>query len=1163
MANYICRLSCLLLFLSAFLTAFDISDAATKNACSSSTDCSKSGASNRGVEYIPANILTAIYEAPEDMAASDDFYGNGAQVPGVEDCAAVQSITRDESSGEFVIKLKLNIDGRGCNTSLPWTVAPRIDGQIVQGVDALTTCDAGGGGCTRIASGPLNSLLVVVPPPVYRAPLTNALNSLSDKPVPFGYAGYHTYETNSKGTCGDYGFTQMTSKSASTQRKGSVLGVALAKPRENECNGDIPQQGAFTSIFTPKEVARRLGTWLNFQMGGTNATQLALTNLALSINNTIISTGTLSAPYRYLNLAEIFGITDPFRCGDSINSTSSNSTYSIGSSPEEAHSCPMSLPEWESVLQDVAQLGVNIDELIGPNTDTLGTLPMVCYRCSRLRGDGAQSQARAVNYASRHFPISMSFGPQCAGLVTENSRQSVRVAVGGYVGVSSTTNPYDGKWIVSAGFPVRYAKSIGSTSRTSSVRAPAASVGGGAEMPANLTWTSGTSGTALKIDMNNLRYILCNGGGGVVMPSGVNTTTGQTVGPLVSKLIANISEAITDLGPVWPNPFRWVDIPGMPDCSGCTYPTIATQKGWTVMDSQIWHYGQHNGVGGFHFDHSIWSRILALVNGTSELLQADVTNIMSTWNSTSGLADLFAEGAKSLSQNDINEFLQELADIGIPGIGTRGWMSSACDQHGHSGRPTPRSIDTLVTRGLVATPMCWLLRRQLYSQSQARFSGNGNSTGVGDNLVDLGSAQRTGIFNGRAPNVWFGVWQRQASIGDSQWQVFMGDTWDRTGGSIFGDKGMADDVEGTMEFRVPISSVETISGPTEFNVTGFGDGCGVAVFPATTTIQSFTSTVDFMSPSPSAISVSAEYIPQNCLGSLVYDLDSVTVVTDPISFSTHTVQYGPSNPVTGQNSIIVTMPYDTVGISVEYAVGFNFVCSAPIDPGDTYGFDISVSYVQYNSPTSSFTNKLGSSGFVPCDRQGNETSSIASINTYYMEALRPPVDSLPDESVCYPVYLENPILSGIIIIGETNMSAVFTDEAKNSVRWDCLTYSRIDDLNNFASCNVSGNGDRVGNCTAVDDFYGGVCQNFWDLQCYRYRSQQIMFMLSLFFWVPLFLMLTILIVQAIILRAGKGKRDAVTQLFYEQMGEKVTQFEKEMFRQGVIQERFKFIQKGY
>ena len=1135
--------------------------------------CPASSSTKKGVPQKMNSILTAVYNAPDDMAAQNFFYGNGAMPDANADCARVASITRDEASGEFIVKITLNIDGRGCNTTLPWTVAPRRDGQSVIGSDALTKCDAGSGGCTRIDSGPRGGLTVSFAPPVYRAPLTMPQNSLSDKPVPFGYTGYHVYETESKGQCGEYGFTQLESQAQSGIRRGGLLNIAMARPRDNECNGHVPQQSAFTSIYTPKQATNRLAHWKFFQRGGTNFTILVSNNAVLLTNQTLIEESVISKPYGYLNLEKTLGITQPFLCSDT-GSNSTNSTYKVGSLASEAHSCPMTITEWEAVLQDVAMPGVSVDEFFGPNTtayttfqrdgawivpsDNLGTLPMVCYRCSRTRGYTAQGGNRALNYASRHFPISMSFGPQCAGLTVQNSRQSTRVAVGGFVGLSATEDANDGRWLYSAGFPVRYAKSIGTTERQSSVTAPGPVPG--AQLDAKLGWTSGTGGIALRVDMSNLRYVLCNGGGAAVMPAGVNTTTGQRIGPLVSKLIENITEAQMDLGPAWPNPFRWLSLENMEECAGCTYPTVATQKGWTVMDSQIWTYGQHNGIGGYHMDHSVWSRILALVNGTEGLFENGTYDILAAWNSTGSLTNRFANAAKSLSQKQQSALLQGLSSIGIPGIGVAGWMSAACDETGHMGRPTPRSADTSASQGLVATPFCWLLRRQLYSQSQARLSNvYGQASGAGDNLIDLSSAERVGIFNPRAPNVWFGVWHRRPETGDSQWQVFMGDTWDRTGGSIFGEKGIADDVVGEMEIRVPIASVETIEGPDYFTIDGNGENCGIIGGTDSLTTQTFSSEMTFSSASPSVLALTVSYVPQNCKGSITYDTESVIVETVPDSSISADVSFGEADPVSSQQPLKITVPYDTVGINVTYTIGFKFLCGIALDAGTNYGFSINTTYLQYNSPASIFVNKLGSTPTIPCSRSvANQSEFIAGIQTYYMEALAPPIKDLPLASVCVPVYLDNPMKAGLIVIGRENKSAAFEEEAKNFVQWNCLKYKQLGaSARQFSACNVSGDGSRVGECEEYETLYAPGCQEWWDLSCNPYSSGQLMFIYALIVSMPAILMSLVWIGFAIQNVKNKPKRDASIKLQCEQMKEHTSDFERRLISNGSVQDTFR------
>lgn len=1054
-------------------------------------------------------LLTTVYSAPEDMADSDSsFGGSGGVADDDSDCAIVHSITRDDAAGVFRINVTLSLGGKGCNKTIPWTVAPRRANQTVYGAGALTRCDATGGGCTRISAGPLKGLTVAAPPPVYRAPLTSPQNSLSDKPVPFGYTGYHVYETSSKGTCGKYGFGGLSTGTAGTMRKNGPVGVALAAPMDNECNGTVPQQGAFVSRLSPKRVAQRLSAYLNVPRGTTNATQFILNMIDLTLNNSALADARESLPYGYLDIASLIDVAEPFACG--ANLSAPDPTHKLGIGVEETHSCPMTPVEWELILPDVAEVGLNVDEILGPAssvsysaaerdggwivpTDTLGTLPPVCYRCSAVRSEGMAGNTRVTNYASRHMPISMSFGPQCAGLTVADSRGSVRVAVGAYVGISSTNDPYDGRWSHSAAFPVRYARAIGVTRRNTSTRAPGTVPG--AQIDGDIEWHKGTSGAALRVDLSALRYILCNGGGASLMRAGVNTTTARHIGPLVSRL-RNTSEPQS--APAWPNPFRYAALPGMPNCAGCTYPTLSTQKGWTVMDSQIWHYGQHGAVGGMHADHSLWSRVMALVNGTEGLYEDFGLNIFSKWNDTDEMPTAYAEGARALSQDTVVEnIIDNLSTLGIPGIGQYSWVSSMCDYMQYAGRPIPSSHSTRVSQGTTATPFCALLRRQLYAQSEARIARGQLNASATANLADLGSAARTGIFNALAPNVWFGIWQRGARAGGSQWNVFLDDTWDRTGRSGFGVDGIADNAHGSMQFEVPISDVETLDGPDVFSAHVFGDQCGTLLLHSPLT-QRFKGRVTFSSASASVTTLIFTFTPYNCDNTVTYNTSDARFSTSPLSVSNALVTLGTPDRRTAQKPIIFEIAYDTVDLNVTYDMSFPFVCTQPVDTSEEFGFALSVEYVQYISPGNTETNTLIDQPIVgTCSRDtadDHHDDAFAGV-TFDMSNLAPPADSLPIGYSCSPVYTRNPLDGGYHFVSDANDTITFDDAAKQFVTFVCYSFATIENPEKHAACNVTGDGKRSGNCAFYEDTFGPQCTQFWNLRCTPWNDGQFGFFL--------------------------------------------------------------------
>ena len=554
-------------------------------------------------------------------------------------------------------------------------------------------------------------------------------------------------------------------------------------------------------------------------------------------------------------------------------------------------------------------------------------------------------------------------------------------------------------------------------------------------------------------------------------------------------------------------------------------------------------------------DHATYQRALALVNSTREFFNGkDDLNIFALWNSTSSLANIFTEGAESLRQIEVSEFLQELGTLGIAGIGVEGWVSSICDEGKHGGRPTPSSADTMVSQGNQATPMCWLMRRQLYSQSQARFTGSGTKPGVGDNLVDLGSAQRTGIFNRAAPNIWFGVWQRASELGGSQWQVFMGDTWDRTGNSIFGEKGLADDVLAEIEIRVPIALVELLDGPDLFNLSASGVDCGNSVFYSTLN-QTFSSTTQFSSPVPSVVTVRNEYTVHNCRGPVTYDLNSIQVVTIPSSFAAFSAWIGDPDPKTDQPPLIVEMPYDTANVIVTYSVAFDFVCGAPLNPAEQYGFAVSTNYTQFNGPGDTTQVRVGAIDPQLCSRAGPASQFVDQIDTFYLTSMRAP-DNMPESSVCRPVFTSVPTFDTLVLAPDSNTTAAYLDSINDHILWECATYAVEDDQGVFSTCNVSGStGFRTGDCNVVQRIQMPTCNQWYNLNCNPYGQGQIMFLLFLFPIVALLLMFTWFLIRVCINRAKRPNQERMLRKSAVHNKEVVSEYIGQQFKSGIAQKK--------
>ncbi len=737
---------------------------------------------------------------PPELSVSNTSYGtplNATNMGSDDGCAVVHSIERTSDGANYRILIDLNINGRGCKKVLPWTVAPNENGMIVYGKDALTKCNTNSPyqSCKAVNSGPSGGISLSFDPPVYSFPLTVPQNNPI---VPFGYAGYYAYETTSQGACANYGYANKKTQLVTTINGISHAGIAFAFPGNDQCDR-LPTQNSFISTFSGKQASERVFAFNSF---------LSLPNGTL-INTTGLTQMNMP-PYGYANASSLLGIIDPFVC------KRNNTYHNTGNTPNNIHACPMTANEWEAILPDVVINGQTVDVFYGPNTTSYGeyqrdgpwivpllntnTLPVNCFVCSFMRDARGSLAASGASYASGHMPINTAFGPICTALRASQSHINAVVSVGGYVGISKTDNPFSGVWITSAGFPVRNMKQIGNTEKLSDV------VGQGSSsdyhMIAEFSTTGGTNGNALNVDMDALRYVMCNGLSGSVIPAGYNSTIDTFLGPLVSTLRSH-----SDQSPVWPNPFRYTSpVVGNVNCVGCTYPSIRSQKGWTIFDSMIWEASQGKECGKYQSDHSVWTRILSMVNST----EVDITNVrfFSKWNDTSNRPDLYLENAPGLNLNQDTTLFPKLMNAFIPGIGPAAWASLIGNLDKHACRPSPYPYFFESNNGQQAIPLCSLFQRQLYYQTYALNETLRDALGIPVSTPDLNSASQTGIYNMLAPNIWFGVFQKSILDGNSQWLMFMDDTFDKTGNSIFEEDGIAKNVTGRIEMIIPTSLVD-------------------------------------------------------------------------------------------------------------------------------------------------------------------------------------------------------------------------------------------------------------------------------------------------------------------------------------------------------------------
>jgi hypothetical protein len=866
-------------------------------------------------------VLPARNAPPPDLSISNTTYGtplNATNNPSDDDCAIIHSIQRTEDGLNYKIVIDLNLNGRGCKKVIPWTVGPSEDGMTVYGRDALTSCNTNSPfkSCRQVNSGPAGGISLSFDPPIYGFPLTVPQNS---PVVPFGYAGYFSYELNSQGACANYGYANRKTQMITTVNGISHAGIAFAFPNQNQCS-HLPTQNAFVSMYSGKQAAERVFAFTNY--------------LALPSNDAFNMSGNAmmsQLPYGYANTTRLLGIIEPFLC----NPNSSN--HYVGNTRDNVHSCPMTANEWESILPDVVSSST-ADVFFGPNTTSYGeyqrdgqwivplvntnTLPVNCYICSHMRDAKGSLAAAGANYASSHMPINLAYGPGCTALRAYQSHINAIVSVGGYVGISKTSDPFSGVWSTSAGFPVRNMKQLGNTVKISDVLGQGYS--SDAQMEAMFTTTGGTNGKALKVDMDALRYVLCNSLTGSVTASGYNSTSGLYLGPLVSTLRTH-----NDNTPIWPNPFRWTSPVGNnSNCFGCTYPTIQSQKGWTVFDSRIWEASQGKECGKYQSDHSLWARFLSMVNFTE--IEATNLRFFSKWNDTSNRPDYYLENAQGLNLNIDTEYYPKIANEFIPGLGPGAWASLIGNLDKHSCRPAPQPNFYANNAGQQAIPLCTLLRRQLYYQTYALNDTLRERLGIPTSTPDLNSASRTGIYNLLAPNIWFGIFQKSIFDGNSQWMMFMDDTFDRTGNSIFEADGVAKNVTGRIEMLIPTSSVDVPYAKRSNGIQNFNyrvDMPSCIVFnqfanPSLANYAYVSAIIVFGAPSGFVNDVVStftpifsgqnsqtrfNYVTENMIVELKYPSGSVVNITN---YNTEVIG----------NAIQVTLPYMTVSIVYEYRI---------------------------------------------------------------------------------------------------------------------------------------------------------------------------------------------------------------------------------------------------
>ena len=935
-----------------------------------------------------------------DLSIVDNQYGTSLNYPydssSSNDCVTVNNIEYTSDGKYYKIQLDLNLNGKGCKTSVPWITAPSTPGMKIYGKDALKTCftNDGNNNCRFITSGGSNSLSVSFDPPSYSFPLSTPQNAQT---VPFGNAGYFSYELESKGACANYGYKNINSQTITKIKSATHTTIALSIPNRDECDR-LPTQSSFMSSLSASQVAQNIHSLTNNILVTNTSIQSYLSQLAVQAGSNMISGSNPGemAPFGYINASTILRIIDPFLC--KINS----SAHYIGAKREEVHACPMSISEWQSILPDVVILNETVDILYGPNTTSYGSfqrdgpwippgqysnaLPVQFHRCN-TRDKKDVNFASESNYASKHMPFNLNFGPTCTSLQTDNSHITAKVNVGGFIGISSNTDPFSGSWTVSVGFPVRTMNQIGNTVKVSNISAPGVTINPNI-MIGQFSTSSGTNGNALNIDTNALRYILCNGLAGAPTAAGFSYAFGYSLGPLVSTLRNASAQA-----PIWPNPFRYTsNSTSNPNCAGCTFPTINSQKGWTIMDSQVWSAGQGIECGKYQSDHSLWARILALIN--TDIGNFNNNTFFSLWNQTSGRVDFFLNNSQKLNLNLVSQYLPQIFGSFIPGIGKDSWVQWIGDLGKFSCRPPSNPYLFNVNDGQQSIPICSLLQRQLYYQTYMLNDTLKTLLKKSITTPDLNSAARTGIYNPLAPNIWFGIFQKSIFDGNSEWLMFLEDTFDITGNSIFETDGIAQNVTGTIEMLIPVS---TVRGPPVANVLKpnyiysvsetFCQVFDVFSKPNLSPISFIGSKITFSSPYNNVpwlfvrfstiFQGEANYVTFN------YQVSSITVY---VNTGTNPVMNQITNFFTTiiGNDILLQLPYDTVITQNTYTINIPIIIGSlasnilPIIQVSSY-FETNIfsSNVFYVNLSNSDTLE-----YIGCSEMGIESTSPIQTNRY-------------------------------------------------------------------------------------------------------------------------------------------------------------------------------------
>lgn len=1090
--------------------------------CGCSTDnivCENSDVVNE------VQLLPSIRDYPIDLSKSEYIIANTSAKVENAPCAKVHSIKKTLDF-KYEIEIDISLDGNGCNMEIPWHTAPKQFNEIIYGENALQTCDLEKGGCDFITK--FNHLKIEFDTPIYRFPIQHEHSRKHSKNTPFGYAGYYTYDTRDGGICSKYGFdvkSQNPTESHTFIDDVKTKGIALFATDDSQCFGDRPTSGAFKSYFDPRSVSARVaGVQRNLNFLNENYLDFSFGDF--EFNATDFAFGAMDPMFNYLNATSLFGIERPFLCGEEKFINSSRSVYQTGIEMHSAHSCPMGVSEWDAILPDVLIEGVTVDNItVGRRfgneytfeehvgkwniPDRPSDLPLGFFRCS---SNSYSSKSNFHNVAKKHYPITTSFGPNCAALEPISSAQGkIQTAIGGHVkGVT-----HDGKISDSAAFPVRIIDGFD----TQPIRSAIHDVFGVKLDPvevfnATIEVYSGISKSDFNFNPDFQRYIFCNGGESMYMAQGVNSTSGFTYGSLI-ELIDNATTTSKD-GPIYANFYQTHSPASLKECYGCTFPTFSHQKGWTVISTPLWQSFAQKTCGNYHVDQSLHTRIMDLVNVTEAFFSNNQTyvdteadRIFALMNDDTNALNKFLDAAKGhnfgqvLDESETNILLSKvLSRIGIDGIGTSDWIRKFVDANHHGCRPTP---DNSNGQSGGATPLCSLFKNQLYHQQKARLNATLSSTptrflnGVfSSSMQDLQSAYSTGGYNLNAPNFYFG--QGTHPDGYQGWYAFFTDSWDRNFtksrgiSSIYGSDGMAKPVKLRLKLDFDVVGTHLSNYVIRYDTIAiFNQGRkACSTDPLKTQVLDINAV--FEATNSGVNDITFKISATNCKR-FTFSSKSIILYRNQeiVEKGKYLISYDDV-----ENTLSLSAIYDTFGEEVVFAFEIPYKCSEIADTNSPIDFTIDYGYTQFYEGKQ-YDIHVGQ------EKASCNPKPILDIgeNGYYliydMSAIKVP-DNLPYLSDCFVSFNKdtNPLVFGVTEYKSkdrpyTPTVAIIDPKINDNITWVCYS-PKIEDTDPeipSAQCNVSGaeGNPRTGVCIDIEDFLG-QCDGYCDFSCTPWTYEQ-------------------------------------------------------------------------